>query len=1213
MSSILPPPPPSSSPPSSSLLRLATFNLGLGFQRKLPSILDRCLSLSIDVIALQEIGDPALTRTSYSQYLLTASPGPSGHEAGVGLLLSQALGPQCRSYKRSSTGRLVGVVLELSKGERTLLISAYMPSGLDHCSSDDEKVALARSLYHEIAAWSQDAQRVIVMGDLNQTYAAHDRYPALPPGRLASAHAASTIRSLIDDHYTDVYRLLHPDVRRSAGFTHLIHSLVRPSRSRIDYIWTRGISHRSLLSCQVDSSLQRFSHHRLLWMTLQLTHERPPLSTRPLYSPALPNLKELSKEQKQAFSNHLDGLLEKQHQKLSDLELLHTDDATSALAGELTSLVREAALASFPVMGGAPAQSKLVLCLQRTRCDLTRLLRMTQQLHSTHRSILRSPEWSRLHLHCLKQHRLRWSIELLPHTIEAWLEETQVKINQLRAAVTSERQRLRRQRAPPLEANRTAAVHRMIDSDAPSLQIFSVVDSHGKLTSTDEQLEQVMVDHFESVFAIPPLDPRAPRDPPAMLFDKAGIDAAWYAGLMNPPSEEELIELVQDAPLTSAPGQDEVSPGGWKIAILSCEAIRPHILSLFTTCLAASVFPSAWKSSIILPFVKDAQKERTMSNIRPISLQSCLGKLFNKMLADRLGRILQCHPVLNPAQRGFILGGTTMKCIDELLDAWSWARTSQQPIYTLFYDIKQAYDSVQTSVLVRAMHRLHLPNAFIELIADSLTGLTSCIRTVYGLTRRFAVLRSLRQGDPLAPLLFVLLMDALHDGLECNPFDHQRYGCVLMFPSEKIELPSLGYADDTTIIANTLVNLAHQNRWVEYFMLFNCLRLNPLKCELVGQSEGEKQITHEEVVRHSICVDGRPLQPVPHDRPIRYLGVHSCFDGSWKEQQLKTLASINRFTRMANKFNLTVGHTVYMLNVFLMPRIELALHYVHGPGTERWITSCDRLILGCIKHRSESLLRLSTSALTSALRLMLPSTLEQCVKTSELFIRMNSTDARWGKLGRLLMRTVCPSSVEPATLGLPGPNRGNQINRAVYLAVKKLGWSLHLHEESRPDRRRKRLFDIDPLPALPTLADCSSTQLIDLTDGVVAVAHDIWSGWSTPARPVASEVLVFTDGSHDPSSSTSAWSAVVGDRWFDDNFGSLPTDEEELARQPRLLGGSTLIGASITATAGIYPAELEAIARALAMFPLHLDLHIHSDSRASIDAMRNLTVPGTFV
>ena len=185
--------------------------------------------------------------------------------------------------------------------------------------------------------------------------------------------------------------------------------------------------------------------------------------------------------------------------------------------------------------------------------------------------------------------------------------------------------------------------------------------------------------------------------------------------------------------------------------------------------------------------------------MRPISLQSCLGKLLNKLLAHRLSHIFARHPILHPAQRGFINGGTITKCIDELLDAWDWSRQRNRQMYTLLYDIRQAYDSVQKDVLERALLRLRLPAAFIALVVNSLTGLSSCVRTAYGLSPSFDVERSLRQGDPLAPLLFVILMDALHEGLECNPFSGERHGLHMDLPGgQSMSIPSLGYADDTS-------------------------------------------------------------------------------------------------------------------------------------------------------------------------------------------------------------------------------------------------------------------------------------------------------------------------------------------------------------------------------------------------------------------------------
>jgi len=119
---------PSSSPPHPAL-RLGTLNVGCGFLRKLPTLLRRAIALSLDVIAVQEIGDPAMIRPHIKPYFIVTSPGPSMHEAGVGLLLSHHLAPHCHSYLRSKSGRLVGAILDIAPQQRLLIISAYMPSG----------------------------------------------------------------------------------------------------------------------------------------------------------------------------------------------------------------------------------------------------------------------------------------------------------------------------------------------------------------------------------------------------------------------------------------------------------------------------------------------------------------------------------------------------------------------------------------------------------------------------------------------------------------------------------------------------------------------------------------------------------------------------------------------------------------------------------------------------------------------------------------------------------------------------------------------------------------------------------------------------------------------------------------------------------------------------------------------------------------------------
>ena len=1217
-----------SNSPSSSLsvprVRAGTLNVGLAFHSKLPRIVARCEELELDFVALQEIGDPALLNKRFSSYQLVYAPGPSHHEAGVGLLLSLRLSHSVRRYHRSPTGRLIGAVIELTHGHQLLLVSAYMPSGLDHQARNSPSHDAAHFLYSEILKWSKEVQQVIVMGDLNETRSHWDREPQ-PAPRVGAAAADSPLHSLVAEGYTDVYRHLHPDASASPGFTHTI-SGVRPSRSRIDFIWcSPDIPVASLLQCSADHSLSSMSHHCLLWAEILPRRDAQPITScsTPLLQLRIPNLRATTTQHKEKFIARIERRIDERHLVPLNIDL-HTPDSLDCLASTLTKLVAAEAVKSFPLTGAPPRQSVCVLELQRKRQALTRLIEKAERVIDRARSLrtsipgdclARNPEWCHQMRVCQQLFpSLRWSCCAWtvhggdPHV---WVQETRRMLNQTRGCIRQEKRRMLRAPVTTCKfgANGAALVHRMLKSDALPSHLQSVVNPHGVLTSTAEELETVMVDHFRNVFAMPAADEvPLPSPPPAMLFDKDSVQQSWFDSLMGSVQVEEIIDSLADAQLVSSPGEDGVSTGLWKLALQGSKQLCSLVSSLFTGCLAHSSFPSAWKTSIIVPLVKVEGNERTMSNIRPISLQSCLGKLFMKVLAHRLGSIFARFPILNPAQCGFIHGGSTTKCIDELLDAWEHGRRLKTEQYTLFYDIAQAYDSVQRDVLLRAMRRLHMPSQFIDLIGDSLSGLSSRVRTAFGVSRCFEVQRSLRQGCPLAPLLFVVLMDALHDGLEVNPFTGTRVGCVLNFPNAReIQISSLGYADDTAILANSLPSLRLLNEWVHFFMRFNALRLNHSKCELVGRGEQGALLTAAAVAAAGVTIEGQPVAPLPHSKPIRYLGLHCRFDGDWSGQHAKSSSMIHLFGRIVSKFKLSVGQASYIFNTFLLPKLELGLRYISGPRVKGWLAGYNATLVGSIKHAVGSSLRLSHSAVALSAGFILPSWLEIAVKVSELFIRMNTVreNDRWSRLGRLVLLHQVGSDVSKRNLVNKDPDSGTRCQRAAAHAVNHLGWVMRLSVDKQRARIR-RLFDRDPAAGMLGSEHCSSDERVQLTGGSTRIAHDCWTGWG--ALGANHSIHVYTDGSHAPEGKhgpTSSWAVAVGNEWLDSNFGSVPSDEQLLS--PAEVDGLTLLGASIAITSGIYPAELQAIARALAMFPLTCSLHIHTDSQASIAAIRSYT------
>ena len=165
-----------------------------------------------------------------------------------------------------------------------------------------------------------------------------------------------------------------------------------------------------------------------------------------------------------------------------------------------------------------------------------------------------------------------------------------------------------------------------------------------------------------------------------------------------------------------------------------------------------------------------------------------------------------------------------------------------------------------------------------------------------------------------------------------------------------------------------------------------CLLTLPARCSHLAS-----------LAHHDITIGGVAITPVEHSRSVRYLGVHTTFDGDWSEQRRKAVRMIAMFTRVAIKFKLSVKDAVYMFNTFLITKLELALRYVHGPGTREWLRQCDQLLFAAIGHLVRSPLKLSHSALSLLLGLRLPSRMEQVIKVSELFLRLNSSDTQWGR------------------------------------------------------------------------------------------------------------------------------------------------------------------------------------------------------------------------
>src|SRR6476661_73544 len=282
------------------------------------------------------------------------------------------------------------------------------------------------------------------------------------------------------------------------------------------------------------------SHHHMLWMELELPHTAP-APPAPLLTPLrVPNLRDLSAHQKRMIGMKLTEKLEEAEKELRAGIVEASTASLSYVASSLTSIVRRLAFVRLPLTGATPGHSRCILQLQRQRHALTRLLRTSElllaaapaELRGHCHCLTRSPEWTHMHLHCTQQLELRWTTDVhYAGDARLWLDETRELLRVTDRHRRQEQKRMLRETKPPLDADPAALVHRMLQSDALPEQLLSVVDSRGQLTSSPAQLEDVMVAHFTSVFAVPPpSDAPLPHAVPAVLLDKPEVERSWFDG-----------------------------------------------------------------------------------------------------------------------------------------------------------------------------------------------------------------------------------------------------------------------------------------------------------------------------------------------------------------------------------------------------------------------------------------------------------------------------------------------------------------------------------------------------------------------------------------------------------------------------------------------------------------------------------------------------------
>src|SRR3954464_11962703 len=161
--------------------------------------------------------------------------------------------------------------------------------------------------------------------------------------------------------------------------------------------------------------------------------------------------------------------------------------------------------------------------------------------------------------------------------------------------------------------------------------------------------------------------------------------------------------------------------------------------------------PRSGPGGVIFPLYKEGDN-RDPLNYRGITLLSIVGKVYNRVLTERLVRFAERQGIVEE-QGGFRPGRGTedqLLVLTEILRG----RGSHRTTYTAFIDVKKAYDTVWRNGLWKRMWDEGVRGKMWRVVKEMYSTVQSAVLVGDEQTEWFDLSTGVRQGCVMSPILF---------------------------------------------------------------------------------------------------------------------------------------------------------------------------------------------------------------------------------------------------------------------------------------------------------------------------------------------------------------------------------------------------------------------------------------------------------------------------
>ena len=339
------------------------------------------------------------------------------------------------------------------------------------------------------------------------------------------------------------------------------------------------------------------------------------------------------------------------------------------------------------------------------------------------------------------------------------------------------------------------------------------------------------------------------------------------------------------------------------------DILLPYLTALFNKILQTGLFPEEWAEGVIVPIHKSGNKN-LVDNYRGITLLSVLGKLFTRILNNRLTEWGQRYNVYIEAQAGFRKNYSTRDQIFVLNSLINivFNKSKDAKLYCAFVDFRKAYDLIVRDLLWYKLLKLGIRGKMFNVIKCMYSNVKSKVKHNLEISDCFDCNLGLIQGEIMSPFLFSMYINDLEETMFLKGAD-----CITV---ESLKIFLLMYADDIVLFSESADGLQKN---------LDILKMYCAKWELTVNTKKTKVMIFQKHGRiskkHKFIYDGIELEIT---NAFSYLGIVFSPNGLYNKAQRQLSQQGNKamfklFSSVSKFRNLNPGILLDLFDKLILP------------------------------------------------------------------------------------------------------------------------------------------------------------------------------------------------------------------------------------------------------------------------------------------------------